>query len=309
MEQSYKFEGWLGHNPDSAHGKMEWGFFDPKVWEEDDVDIRITHCGVCGSDIHTLKSGWGETHYPCCVGHEIIGTVVRTGKNVQKFEPGDRRFVVKIPPGLSSENAAPMLCAGITVFSPLKKHGCGPGQKVGVVGVGGLGHFAVLFAKAMGAEEVVGISQAANKEREVLALGATRYIASSDDKCWVERTARTLDLIICTVSSSKFPLNDYIKLLKVGGTFVQVGAPDNGELPNVNALTLIFNNVNRCASAAGSPHDIEEMLQFAADHKVKPWVQTRPMSEANQVIQDIEAGKARYRYVLVNEKHVETSQA
>ena len=112
-EQSYKFEGWLGHNPDSAHGKMEWGFFDPKVWEEDDVDIRITHCGVCGSDIHTLKSGWGETHYrkcpclasrerrfrdgrdkivppACCVGHEIIGTVVRTGKNVQKFEPGDR---------------------------------------------------------------------------------------------------------------------------------------------------------------------------------------------------------------------------
>ncbi|KAL5335478.1 hypothetical protein BJX70DRAFT_390660 [Aspergillus crustosus] len=276
--------GWLGHTPDSVPGKMEWGSYETKLWKEDDVDIQITHCGVCGSDVHTLKSGWGETPYPCCVGHEIIGKVVRKGKNVTKFQLGERKFVVKIPHGLRSEHAAPMLCAGITVFTPLKRHGCGPGKKVGVGGVGGLGHFAVLFAKAMGADEVVGISRAASKERASGSRGD-------------QRNARPLDLIICTVSSGRMPLDDYMKLLKVGGTIVQVGAPDNGEISNINF----------CGTLAGSPHETEEMLHFTAEHKVKPWIQTRPLSEANQAIQDIEAGTARYHYVLVNEKHSEAS--
>ncbi|KAL2826476.1 hypothetical protein BDW59DRAFT_171856 [Aspergillus cavernicola] len=342
-----KFQGWLSHTPASAEGNMIWGSFEPKLWEADDIDIRITHCG-------------GETPYPCCVGHEIIGHAVRVGENVKKIHVGDRvgvgpqarsclkaecaecssgrevycaaqvgtygcvypdgkgksyggygdynrthqRFVVRIPYGLASEDAAPMLCAGITVFWPLKRYGCGGGgKKIGVVGVGGLGHFAVLFAKAMGAEEVVGISRSASKKQEVLELGATRYIASSDEG-WAEENARSLDLVICTVSGSRMPLDDYLKLLKVGGTFVQVGAPDNGDLPRVNAFALIFNNVNLAGSAAGSPHEIEEMLQFAVDHNVKARVQVRPLSEANQVIKDMEAGKARYRYVLENTKHL-----
>ena len=133
------------------------------------------------------------------------------------------RFVFKIPSGLSSEDAAPMLCGGITLFSPLKHNGCGPGKTVGIVGVGGLGHFGVLFAKALGADRVVGISRKASKKDEVLALGADQYIATDDDKYWFVDNARSLDLIVCTVSSEKMPLSQYLSLLKVGGTFIQVG--------------------------------------------------------------------------------------
>jgi alcohol dehydrogenase (NADP+) len=132
-------------------------------------------------------------------------------------------FVFKIPDGLSSADAAPMLCGGVTVYSPLKANGCGPGKTVGIVGVGGLGHFAVLFAKALGADRVVGISRKADKKDDVLALGADEYIATSDDEDWAKKNKRSLDLIICTVSSEKMPLSDYLGLLKTKGTFIQVG--------------------------------------------------------------------------------------
>lgn len=133
------------------------------------------------------------------------------------------RFVFKIPDGLSSEDAAPMLCGGVTVYSPLRNNGCGPGKRVGVVGVGGLGHFAVLFAKVLGAEKVVGISRKASKKDEVLALGADEYIATDDDSDWAAKNARSLDLIISTVSSEKMPLQGYLTLLATYGTLIQVG--------------------------------------------------------------------------------------
>lgn len=133
------------------------------------------------------------------------------------------RFVFNIPEGLDSADAAPMLCGGITVFSPLKNYGCGPGKTVGIVGVGGLGHFGVLFAKALGADKVVGISRKADKRDDVLKLGADLYISTDEDKEWAKHNAQTLDLIVCTVSSEKMPLNDYLSLLKTKGTFIQVG--------------------------------------------------------------------------------------
>jgi alcohol dehydrogenase (NADP+) len=133
------------------------------------------------------------------------------------------RFVFKIPDGLDSADAAPMLCGGITVFSPLKNNGCGPGKTVGIVGVGGLGHFGVLFAKALGADKVVGISRKADKKHDVLKLGADKYIATDADKDWAKHNAQTLDLIVCTVSSNKMPLDGYLTLLKTKGTFIQVG--------------------------------------------------------------------------------------
>jgi D-arabinose 1-dehydrogenase-like Zn-dependent alcohol dehydrogenase len=193
-----------------------------------------------------------------------------------------------------------MLCGGITVFSPLKQYGCGPGKTVGIVGVGGLGHFGVLFAKALGASKVVGISRKEEKRKDVLALGADAYIATDSDKDWAKHNAQTLDLIVCTVSSEHMPLNDYLSLLKTKGTFIQVGAPDGGKLPNINAFTLISNGIKVGGSAIGSPKEIEEMLQLAAEKGVKPWIQKRSMKEANQAVEDMTAGKARYRYVLEN---------
>lgn len=213
-------------------------------------------------------------------------------------------FVVPIPEGLSSEDAAPMLCGGITVYSPLKQNGCGPGKTVGVVGVGGLGHFAVLFAKALGADRVVGISRKGDKREDAIKLGADEYIATAEDEGWDKKNRRTLDLIICTISSAKMPLTSYLSLLKVHGTFIQVGAPDGGELPAINAFTLLANGIKIGGSAIGSTSwEIPEMLKLAADKKIKPWVQTRSLKEANQTVVDMDAGKARYRYVLVNENY------
>ncbi|KAI1388362.1 NADP-dependent alcohol dehydrogenase C [Hypoxylon trugodes] len=355
-----RFQGWLGKSPDSVNGKMEWGEYEPKKWTEDDVDIEISHCGICGSDIHVLRSGWSPTPYPCVVGHEIVGKAVRVGKNVKGIKTGDRvgvgaqartclkkscpdcgsgnesychnemvgtyggiypnnegksyggygdynrtnnNWVFPIPDGLDSATAAPMLCGGITVYSPLKQNGCGPGKSVGIVGVGGLGHFGVLFAKALGVDKVVGISRKSDKRDDVLKLGADEYIATDEDRDWHAKHALSLDLIICTVSSEKMPLNNYLSLLKTKGTFIQVGAPDGGSLPAVNAFTLIRNGIKVGGSATGAPWEIREMLQLAADKKIKSWIQERPLEEANQAIVDMENGKARYRYVLVNENY------
>ncbi|KAK6003774.1 hypothetical protein QM012_009545 [Aureobasidium pullulans] len=349
-----KFSGWLGHEPEAAKGKMVWGEFEPKTWEETDVDIKISHCGICGSDIHMLSSGWGPTPYPCCVGHEIVGKAVRVGKEVKNIKVGDRvgvgaqaqsclecvdckngnmtyckkavntygsvypngkdksyggysnynrthgAFVVKIPENIESAHAAPMLCGGVTVYSPLVQNGCGPGKTVGIVGVGGLGHFGVLFAKALGADRVVGISRKNDKRDDVLKLGADKYIATGEDKDWAAENARTLDLIICTVSSEKMPMTEYLSLLKVGGTFIQVGAPDGGNLPPINAFTLIGNGIKVGGSLIGTPKEIEEMLQLAADKGIKPWIEVRPMKEANKAILDFEEGLPRYRFVLEN---------
>ncbi|KAI1084486.1 NADP-dependent alcohol dehydrogenase C [Whalleya microplaca] len=358
VQASPKFQGWLGKTPDSVQGNMEWGEYEPKKWTEDDVDIEISHCGICGSDLHTLRSGWGETLYPCVVGHEIVGKAIRVGQNVKHIKVGDRvgvgaqarsclqsdcpdcsnsleayckigsintygaaypddegksyggyadynrtngNFVFRIPEGLDSADAAPMLCGGVTVYSPLKQNGCGPGKAVGVVGVGGLGHFAVLFAKALGADKVVGISRKADKKDPVLKLGADEYIATDDDKQWAAKNARSLDLIICTVSSGNMPLEGYLSLLKTRGTFIQVGAPDGGNLPAINAFILIGNGIKVGGSLIGPPWEINEMLQLAADKKIKPWVQERPLKDANQAVVDMDNGKARYRYVLVND--------
>ncbi|KAH6682201.1 hypothetical protein F5X68DRAFT_137855, partial [Plectosphaerella plurivora] len=149
----------------------------------------------------------------------------------------NHNFVVKIPDGLKSEHAAPMLCGGVTVYAPLKHNGAGPGKTVGIVGVGGLGHFGILFAKALGADKVVGISRKNDKRDDVLALGADRYIATSEEENWSTTNSRTLDLIICTASSDKMPLTEYLSLLKINGTFVQVGVPDGGSLPPISAFS------------------------------------------------------------------------
>ncbi|KAL3480999.1 chaperonin 10-like protein [Aspergillus californicus] len=356
---NYKFEGWLGLDAKSVEGNMSWGEFQPKAWEETDVDIKVTHCGICGSDLHTLRSGWGPTMYPCCVGHEIVGTAVRVGsKATGGIKVGDRvgvgaqnesclnrngdckecasgreqycrngmtgtyngrhsngdksyggyatyhrspsHFVVKIPDGISSAAAAPMLCGGITVFSPLKHNNC-TGKRVGIVGVGGLGHFGILFAKALGATKVVGISRKGDKKADTLKLGADEYIATGEDADWATKNARSLDLIVSTVSSSKMPIEGYFSLLDTEGTFVQVGAPEDGNI-TFPAFAATMKRTKYAGSLIGSPNDIREMLELAAEKKVQPWIEERPMKEANQAVLDMDAGNARYRYVLVNEQ-------
>ncbi|KAH7161444.1 zinc-binding dehydrogenase [Dactylonectria macrodidyma] len=316
---NYKFEGWVGLDPKSVEGNMVWQDFEPKPWEETDIDIQVTHSGICAP-------------YPLCVGHEIVGIAVRVGSQAEGgIKKGDcvggdcdecaaglesycskmvitygsthfnggramgghathhrypPHFVVKIPDGLASEHAALMLCGGLTLYAPLRYHGCGRDMKVGIVGIGGLRHFGVLFAKALGADRVMGVSRSASKREEVLQMGA-------------EKNDKSLNLIISTLSYSKVSLQDYLSLLKTDGTFVQVGNPDDGGYA-INPITLITRRIKFTGPSTGSPREMAEMLQLAADKKVYPWVEQRPMSEVNQAIMDMEAGKVRYRYVLTN---------
>lgn len=175
------------------------------------------------------------------------------------------RFVVKIPDGLPSEDAAPMLCGGVTVYSPLRKNGCGPGKRVGVVGVGGLGHFAVLFAKVLGADKVVGVSRKASKKDEVLKLGADDYIATDDDSDWVAKNARSLDLIISTVSSEKMPLEGYLKLLDTHGTFIQVGYVRNSwTIISPSRLKLMLTLQTALRTVAAFPRSTPSRFSAAA---------------------------------------------
>lgn len=210
-------------------------------------------------------------------------------------------FAIPIPAGLSSADAAPMMCGGITVYSPLVNNGAGPGKTVGIVGLGGLGHFGVLFAKALGCSRVVAISRRRNKEADARAMGATDYIATLDDEKWARTHSRSLDLLISTVSSPDMPLESYLRLLRTNGQFIQVGAPED-KLPAIAAFALIAKGCKIGGSQIGSPKEIEDMLRFAAEKGVKPWVQQRSMKEVNQGIVEMEEGKARYRYVLVNEE-------
>lgn len=155
------------------------------------------------------------------------------------------------------------------------------------------------FAKALGADKVIGISRSNSKKDDVMKMGADKYIATADDEDWAAHNAKSIDLIISTVSGPNMPISDYLKLLKPRGKFVQVGAPEE-PIANLSAFSFILGELSIVGSIIGSPNDIREMLQLVVDKKVKPWIQEVPMKDANKAIVDMEAGKARYRYTLVN---------
>jgi D-arabinose 1-dehydrogenase-like Zn-dependent alcohol dehydrogenase len=190
------------------------------------------------------------------------------------------------------------MCGGVTVYNPLVSNGAGPGKRVAVVGVGGLGHFALLFAKALGCEKVVAISRSSSKKEDAIKLGADEFIATGEDSEWMTKNASSLDLIISTISGS-FPLDQYLQLLDVNGTFVQLGAPDD-PLPSFSPLGLVFKNLKIAGSLIGTRQQIRDMLELAKKTNLQAWVQVRPMEEANQVLLDFEKGLPRYRYVLKN---------
>jgi len=209
-------------------------------------------------------------------------------------------FVIKIPDEMDPAVAAPMLCGGVTVYSPLKKHGAGTdaAKNVGVVGLGGLGHFAVLFAAHMGAEVTV-VSHSHSKEEDAKKMGAKHFIATHGDGDVFKANKRTLDLIICTTNDDRMPLSGYLQLLKPGGKLVFVGVPEGG-LPEIPPFIYIMNGVYIGGSAIGSPAEIREMLDLAKNAKIEGWVKKWDMNEINKAVPDMLDGNARYRYVLVN---------
>lgn len=196
-----------------------------------------------------------------------------------------------------------MLCGGITGFHPLVQHKVGPKSKVGVIGLGGLGHYAVMGAKALGAKEIVVISRTSTKKEDAMKMGATDFIATNEDKDWAEKNGGRLDVIVSTVSSHELPIQGYLNLLGLRGTYVHVGAPEDA-IPGFNMFSLIGKRASIQGSQTGAPRDINDMLKLFAEKGVKTWNNNVPMSDANKAIVDMDNGKARYRYVLCNEKHI-----
>ncbi|OQV06270.1 Alcohol dehydrogenase GroES-like domain-containing protein [Cladophialophora immunda] len=308
--------------------------FDPVPFGSHDIDVKIDYCGVCASDLLTARAGagndgWPETMYPVITGHEIVGKIVRMGELVDpskfhigqvvgadlvetynsKYPDGSISFggyanykrchqdlVFPIPSALPPEHAAPMLCAGLTVFSPLKAAGVGPGKRVGVVGIGGLGHFAVLFASAMGAE-VTAISHSPRKQADAAKMGATGFIVTTNDVDWAEQNKSSLDLIISTTFANDMPLEKYLQLLDVGGQFALVGLGEQN-LPEIPPGILVGANKAIVGSMIGSSRQMREMLEFAADKNIRAWIEVLPMKDAGMALRRLHQGDCSYRFVL-----------
>ncbi len=313
--------------------------YTPGELGENEIEVKISHCGICHSDIHLINNDWMVSQYPLVPGHEIVGNISAMGKNVKGFREGDRvgigwqcgscgecylctteqenlcgksvatcnghhggyadyvrsdaNFVIHIPDALGSSEAAPLLCGGITVFAPLDRHGIKAGMKIGIFGIGGLGHMAVQFASKMGAETYA-LSSSPDKVKEAASLGAAGFI-NMRDKSEVFRHLGSFDYILSTISAD-YDWNTIISLLKHNATLCYVGAAPSPVA--IHAFTFISKQINVTGSAIGSPSRIKKMLEFAAKHDVKAMVETVPMSDVNNALTRVAENKVRYRMVL-----------
>lgn len=353
MSYPKSFEGFaiLDHK---TFPETELVTFEPREFIDTDVDIKIECCGVCGSDVHAAKGGWGDMPKPCIVGHEIVGQVIKVGSAVKSVKMGDRvgvgaqvdscgecdrckddneqycnqsiwtytsmyengyitkggfssyirvrdHYVFKIPEALESKVVAPMFCGGITVFSPLIRNGCGPGKKIGISGIGGIGHMGILFAKALGAE-VYAISRSESKKMDSLNLGADYYMASDKDN-WNDEFRGKSDLIIlCGSSFTGVNLDAYLSLLKVNGTLASISAPTVGEKLSVDTMVLSASSGSITSSRLGSRKEIIQMLDLAAQKNIKPWIENIPISTVgiSEALRRADSGDVRYRFVLTD---------
>ncbi|EDO15835.1 hypothetical protein Kpol_1057p24 [Vanderwaltozyma polyspora DSM 70294] len=353
MSYPEKFQGiGITNREDWKHPKKVT--FEPKQFNDKDVDIKIEACGVCGSDVHCAASHWGPVAEKQVVGHEIIGRVLKVGpKCTTGIKVGDRvgvgaqawsclecsrcksdnesycpksvwtysipyidgyvsqggyashirlheHFAIPIPDKLSNELAAPLLCGGITVYSPLLRNGCGPGKKVGIVGIGGIGHMGLLFAKGMGAE-VYAFSRTHSKEADAKKLGADHFIATLEDKDWTTKYFDTLDLlVICASSLTDINFDELTKIMKVNTKIISISAPAADEVLTLKPFGLIGVTIGN--SAIGSRREIEHLLNFVAEKDIKPWVETLPVGEAgvNEAFERMDKGDVKYRFTLVD---------
>jgi uncharacterized zinc-type alcohol dehydrogenase-like protein len=313
-----------------------------------DVQIDIAFCGVCHSDLHTVRDEWGGTTFPCVPGHEIVGRVTKVGSDVKKFREGDlaavgcmvdadhtcancrddleqfcesgatftynsadkhtggvtyggyskrivvdESFVLRISDKLDLAGTAPLLCAGITTYSPLRKWKVGKGQKVGIVGLGGLGHMGVKFAAAFGARVVL-FTTSPGKTEDAKRLGAQEVVVSKN-KDEMQKHANSFDFILDTVSA-KHDLNDYLSLLKRDGTVALVGVPP--EPVPVAAFSLIMPRRQLAGSLIGGVAETQEMLDFCAEHGITSDIELIPIDKINEAYERMLKSDVKYRFVI-----------
>ena len=306
-----------------------------------EVEIKISHCGVCHSDVHLIDNDGGISKYPFIPGHEIVGSVSAVGANVKDRKVGQRvgvgwqadscgicewclqgdehlcakaqptcvgrnggyadrvrvnaRFAIPLPSVLESENAAPLLCGGITVYSPLRNHGVRPSSRVGVIGIGGLGHMGLQFAKAFGAE-VTAFSNSKDKEADAKSMGAHHFVNTRDTGA-LKKVAGSFDLLLSTANADQ-DWQGYVNALRPKGTLCIVGAAASPVQLQASALILGQKAVS--GSPTGSPRDLHEMLDVAARHGVKAITERFSMAKANDAVARVKKNQVRYRAVLAN---------
>ncbi len=255
------------------------------------VGCLVDSCGECeyceaGEEQFCTKGA-----VPTYNGREYDGEPTFGGYSQQVVV--DERFVVTIPDGLDLQVAAPLLCAGITTYSPLKRWNAGEGMKVAIVGMGGLGHVAVKIAAAMGAEVTV-LSQSLSKQEDGLRFGAKHYYATSERETF-KQLKSSFDLILNTVSAN-LPLDRYLSLLRVDGTLVSVGAPSQAD--TFNAFSLISGRRSMAGSPIGGLPETQEMLDFCAEHGVAPEIELISAGEVGDAYERVERSAVRYRFVI-----------
>ncbi|WP_133498694.1 NAD(P)-dependent alcohol dehydrogenase [Cognatilysobacter terrigena] len=315
-----------------------------------DVQIEIAYCGVCHSDLHTVKSEWAGTRYPCVPGHEIVGTVSAVGSDVNGFAVGDtvgvgcmvdscqhcaacaegleqycengftgtyngrtqdppghtlggysqritvdQRFVLRINhPKEQLAAVAPLLCAGITTYSPLRHWNVGPGKKVGIVGIGGLGHMGIKLAHAMGAH-VVAFTTSESKRQDAHSLGADEVVVSRDANAMAAH-AGSFDFILDTVAASH-QLDAFTSLLKRDGTLCLVGVPEHPH-PSPNIGVLIFGRRSIAGSLIGGIPETQEMLDFCAKHGIVSDIEMIRADYINDAYERMLRSDVKYRFVI-----------
>lgn len=318
---------------------------------EHDVQIEILFCGICHSDLHSVRNEWSDfmsATYPIVPGHEIVGRVTQVGSAVTKYKPGDlagigcmvdsdgtcphckdgleqfcqnmtltynspdkhktapvtyggysdsvvvdQRFVLRVPDNLDLAGVAPLLCAGITTYSPLRHWGVTKGKKVGVVGLGGLGHMGVKFAHAFGAHVVV-FTTSPDKTEDALRLSADEVVVSRNaDE--MQKHAGSFDFILDTVSA-KHDINAYLNLLTRDGNITLVGAPEKPL--DVAAFSLIMARRSLSGSSIGGIAETQEMLDFCGEHNITADVEVIPIQKVNEAYDRLLKSDVKYRFVI-----------
>ena len=262
-----------------------------RVGDRVGVGCMVNSCGHCANCLD------GDEQY-CLNG--MVGTYAATDRDGSTTQGGysthvvvDAGFVLRVPDGIDPAAAAPLLCAGITTYSPLRHWGAGPGKRVAVVGLGGLGHMGVMLAHAMGAEVTV-LSQSLKKQEDGLRLGADSYFATSDPDTFSELAGR-FDLIVNTVSAP-IDVDAYLSLLAVGGALVNVGAP--AEPLSLNVFSLIGGRRSYAGSMIGGIAETQEMLDFCAEHGIGAEVEVIAADAVNEAYERVLASDVRYRFVI-----------
>lgn len=313
--------------------------YDPGPLGPDQVEIQVSHCGICHSDLSVLNNEWGNAVYPLVPGHEVAGTIVAVGDRVTHRAVGQTvglgwfagscmgcascldgdhnlcakneqtiigrhggfadkvrchwAWAVPLPASLDPVHAGPLFCGGITVFNPIVQFGIKPTDKVGVIGIGGLGHMALQFLNKWGCE-VTAFTSTPAKADEAKGFGAHHVVSSKDD-AQLEALAWSLDFILVTSNVTlNWPL--LINALKPKGRLHVVGAVLQPMM--IPAFSLLMGQRSVSASPLGSPATTASMLDFCVRHDIAPRIETYPMSRVNEAMKHLEAGKARYRIVL-----------